>query len=74
MSLFVMNIFIYSNDEFYAKYEEVYNAVYELEWYTLEMKDARNLIFLLIRMNKPLYITAGKILPMTMATFCSVRK
>jgi len=58
---------------FYAKYEEVYNAVYEFKWYTLEMREARNLIFLLARMNKPLYITAGKMLPMTMATFCSVR-
>ncbi|XP_011332748.1 odorant receptor 43a-like isoform X2 [Ooceraea biroi] len=56
------------------KYEEVYNAVYEFEWYTLDTKKAKNFIFLLVRMNKPLYITAGKMLPMTMATFCSILK
>ncbi|XP_067205197.1 odorant receptor 43a-like [Linepithema humile] len=56
------------------KYEKIYNAVYECKWYTLETAEAKSLIFLLLRTNKPLYITAGKILPMTMSTFCSILK
>nr|XP_012220514.1 PREDICTED: uncharacterized protein LOC105671156 [Linepithema humile] len=56
------------------KYEKVYNAVCECKWYTLETAEAKSLIFLLLRTNKPLYITAGKILPMTMSTFCSILK
>lgn len=61
-------------DVHFTKYEEVYNAVYEYEWYMLETWEARSLIFLMIRTSKPLYITAGKMFPMTMSTFCSVRQ
>lgn len=58
---------------YFTKHEEVYNAVYTCKWYMLETKEAKNLILLLVRTNKPLYITAGKMIPMTMSTFCSVR-
>jgi len=39
----------------------------------MDPKIARDLLFLLIRGTKPVYLTAGGIFPMTMATFCSVR-
>ncbi|EFN70670.1 hypothetical protein EAG_03859, partial [Camponotus floridanus] len=52
--------------------EAVYHAVYDLEWYNWESKQARNLILLMIRVQQPFRITAGKIVPLTMATFCSV--
>ncbi|XP_014480776.1 PREDICTED: odorant receptor 63a-like [Dinoponera quadriceps] len=57
-----------------VRYEEIYNAVYECEWHTLKSQEAKNLILLMVRTNKPLYITAGKILPMTISTFCSILK
>ncbi|CAL1687679.1 unnamed protein product [Lasius platythorax] len=52
----------------------VYRAVCELEWYKLESRKARNLIILMMRINEPFRITAGKIVPLTMTTFCSLLK
>ncbi|KAL6442489.1 hypothetical protein ACFW04_002597 [Cataglyphis niger] len=52
----------------------VYRAICDLEWYNLESKKARNLIILMIRINEPFRITAGKIVPLTMTTFCSLLK
>ncbi|XP_019698121.1 odorant receptor 43a-like [Harpegnathos saltator] len=54
--------------------EKIHSATYEYTWYTLDPKAARNLIFIMLRASKPLYITAGKIFPMTMATFCNLLK
>ncbi|EFN70643.1 hypothetical protein EAG_03832, partial [Camponotus floridanus] len=50
----------------------IHYAAYFNKWYTLNPKDARDIIFLMIRTNEPLYLTAGKVFPMTMATFCNV--
>jgi len=57
---------------FFIKCESMYHATYEHEWYKLEPEKAKTLILLMIRTSKPLYITAGKIFPMTMSTFCNV--
>lgn len=51
----------------------MYRAICDIEWYKLEPKQAKNLILLTMRANEPLRITAGKVIPLTMATFCSVR-
>ncbi|XP_072752165.1 odorant receptor 43a-like [Anoplolepis gracilipes] len=53
--------------------EGVYEAVCELKWYTLGSKKAKNLLMIMI-CAKPLYLTAGKVFPMTMATFCNLLK
>ncbi|XP_012060324.1 PREDICTED: odorant receptor 22c-like [Atta cephalotes] len=52
----------------------LYRAMCDLEWYKLESSKARNLILLIIRANEPFHITAGKIVPLTMTTFCSLLK
>ncbi|KYN09028.1 hypothetical protein ALC57_18995 [Trachymyrmex cornetzi] len=52
----------------------LYRAVCDLEWYKLESRKARSLILLIIRTNEPFHITAGKIVPLTMTTFCSLLK
>ncbi|EZA58862.1 hypothetical protein X777_00700, partial [Ooceraea biroi] len=52
----------------------VYQAIYNLEWYKLEARKARNLVLLMIRASEPFRITAGKVIPLTMATFCSLLK
>ncbi|XP_025161017.1 odorant receptor Or2-like [Harpegnathos saltator] len=54
--------------------EKIHRATYEYTWYILHPKAARNLILIMLRANKPLYITAGKTFPMTMATFCNLLK
>lgn len=55
------------------KCEAVFRAIYDLKWYKLESKKAKNLILLMIRANEPFRITAGKVIPLTMTTFCNVR-
>ncbi|KYN09027.1 hypothetical protein ALC57_18994 [Trachymyrmex cornetzi] len=49
---------------------EIYYAAYSNEWYSVNPKIAQDLLFLLIRGAKPIYLTAGKMFPMTMMTFC----
>ncbi|XP_072752159.1 odorant receptor 13a-like isoform X2 [Anoplolepis gracilipes] len=53
---------------------QIHYAVYNYKWYTLDSRNARGLIFLMIRSSKPIYLTAGKVFPMTMATFCNLIK
>ncbi|XP_012060308.1 PREDICTED: odorant receptor 22c-like [Atta cephalotes] len=57
-----------------AQCEGIYQAVCDYRWYELEPKQARNLILLMIRTNKSLYVTVGKIFPLTMNAFCSLLK
>ncbi|CAL1687668.1 unnamed protein product [Lasius platythorax] len=54
--------------------DRIHYAVYNYKWYTLDPRNARGLILLMIRSSKPIYLTAGKVFPMTMATFCNLIK
>ncbi|RLU20567.1 ObirOr5-U12 [Ooceraea biroi] len=54
--------------------DAVYHAIYDLEWYKLESRKSRNLILLMIRAGEPFRITAGKVIPLTLTTFCSLLK
>ncbi|KAF3054341.1 Odorant receptor 096 [Nylanderia fulva] len=54
--------------------DRIYYAVFNQEWYILEPSKARDLIPIIIKTRKPVYLTAGKIFPITMATFCSLIK
>ncbi|XP_025161009.1 odorant receptor 4-like [Harpegnathos saltator] len=54
--------------------EKVHGATYKSVWYTIEPQMARDLALIMLRANKPLYITAGKTFPLTMATFCNLLK
>ncbi|XP_025264868.1 odorant receptor 13a-like [Camponotus floridanus] len=76
ITIYFMQMFFYcyAGDLITEQCEAVYHAVYDLEWYNWESKQARNLILLMIRVQQPFRITAGKIVPLTMATFCSLLK
>ncbi|XP_050448081.1 odorant receptor 13a-like [Cataglyphis hispanica] len=54
--------------------EAICYALYDLDWYKLESREARNLLLLMIRASEPFRITAGKIIPLTMTTFCTLLK
>ncbi|RLU20731.1 ObirOr5-U8 [Ooceraea biroi] len=54
--------------------DAVYQAIYDLDWYKLDSRKSRNLMLLMLRASKPFRITAGKVIPLTMATFCSLLK
>ncbi|XP_012220513.2 odorant receptor 43a-like isoform X2 [Linepithema humile] len=57
-----------------AQCDTIYYAVYNQEWYTLGSNKAKNLIPLIIKSRKPVYLTAGKVFPMTLATFSNLLK
>ncbi|XP_026826808.1 odorant receptor 49b isoform X1 [Ooceraea biroi] len=54
-----------------AQCEHIHYTVYNYKWYTLDPRNVKVLLFLMVRSSKPTYLTAGKIFPMTMSTFCS---
>jgi len=55
------------------KYDAIHYALYNNEWYFLDPREAKDLILFMIKTGVPVYFTAGKIFPMTIAMFCSVR-
>ncbi|XP_019889611.2 odorant receptor 43a-like isoform X2 [Ooceraea biroi] len=57
-----------------AQCNEIHFAVYNHEWYFLDAKEARKLIPFMMRAGQPIYYTAGKVFPITMATFCNLIK
>ncbi|XP_067206066.1 odorant receptor 22c-like [Linepithema humile] len=52
----------------------VYRVMCDLEWYKLEPRKSRALILIMIRTSEPFRITAGKIVPLSLATFSSLLK
>ncbi|XP_077260600.1 odorant receptor 9a-like isoform X2 [Temnothorax americanus] len=57
-----------------AQCNKIYYAAYSNKWYSMNPKVTHNLLLLMIRGSIPVYLTAGKIFPLTMATFCSLIK
>ncbi|XP_012060286.1 PREDICTED: uncharacterized protein LOC105623502 [Atta cephalotes] len=57
-----------------AQCEGIYEAACKYKWYNLESKKAKSLMMIMIRANKSMYLTAGKLFPMTMSTFCNLLK
>ncbi|XP_071626199.1 odorant receptor 13a-like isoform X1 [Temnothorax longispinosus] len=74
--ILLMNTFFYcgAGELVMEQCNAVHRGMCNLEWYKLESRKARNLILLMIRANHPFPISAGKIIPLTMATFCSILK
>ncbi|XP_070170146.1 odorant receptor 10-like isoform X1 [Polyergus mexicanus] len=69
-----MFFYCYAGELITEQWEAVYHTVYDREWYKWESKEAKNLILLMVRVQQPFGITAGKIVPLTMTTFCSLLK
>ncbi|XP_039307748.1 odorant receptor 67c-like isoform X2 [Solenopsis invicta] len=57
-----------------AKCNKIYYAAYSNKWYTMNPKIEKDLLFLMTRGSKSIYLTVGKASPVTMATFCSLVK
>ncbi|XP_072752291.1 odorant receptor Or2-like [Anoplolepis gracilipes] len=56
------------------KCEAIYRTVCDLEWYKLKSSQAKNLIILMMQIQRPLRMTAGRIIPLTITTFCNFVK
>ncbi|XP_011705591.1 PREDICTED: odorant receptor 67c-like [Wasmannia auropunctata] len=53
---------------------KIYFAAYNNKWYILNSKIVENLFFLMTRGSNPIYLTVGKVSPVTMVTFCNLVK
>lgn len=47
--------------------------MYNCAWYNLKSKDIRILLFIILRSQKQLTLTAGKIMDLNLESFASVR-
>ncbi|GAB1864524.1 Odorant receptor [Camponotus japonicus] len=76
ITIYFMQMFFYcyAGELMIDQCEAVYRAVYDLEWYNWNSKQARNLIPVMVRVQQSFRITAGKMIPLTMTTFCSLLK
>ncbi|KAF3054336.1 Odorant receptor 172 [Nylanderia fulva] len=76
MSILFSHTFLYcgAGEIVTMQCENVYRTICDVEWYKLEPREAKNLILLMRRANQTFRITAGKIFPLTMTTFCSLLK
>ncbi|XP_025989905.2 odorant receptor 49b [Solenopsis invicta] len=76
----VINIFVHMclycvlGEILVAQCNKMYYAAYSNKWYTMDPKVAKDLLFLITRGSKPIYLTVGKVTPVTMATFCGLVK
>lgn len=50
----------------------IHYAVYDCEWFSLDPKEAKDLILFIIKLSEPIYFTAGKLFPITMVMFGNV--
>ncbi|XP_076658657.1 odorant receptor 10 [Halictus rubicundus] len=54
--------------------EGIYDATYECGWLNLKSNEAKCLILIMARSKTPLFITAGKLFPISYMTFGSIMK
>ncbi|EGI58898.1 Putative odorant receptor 92a, partial [Acromyrmex echinatior] len=66
-------IFCYAGEYLNNKSKEIGFATYNCAWYNLKSKDSRILLFIILRSQKQLTLTAGKIMDLTLESFTSVR-
>ncbi|KAF3054329.1 Odorant receptor 210 [Nylanderia fulva] len=72
----LMQLFFYcfGGDLIIERCDAVYRTICDLEWYTLESCKARKFILLMLVAKEPFRISAGKVFPLTMPTFCNLLK
>ncbi|XP_018401483.1 PREDICTED: odorant receptor 13a-like [Cyphomyrmex costatus] len=66
-------IFCYAGEYLKNKSKAIGNAAYNSAWYEMKPKNSRNLIFVILRAQKQLTLTVGKIMDLSLESFTSVR-
>ncbi|XP_029663521.1 odorant receptor 82a-like [Formica exsecta] len=67
-------IFCFAGEFLSAKSMSLSDAVYESFWYNIPPNDSRILLFMMLRCQKRLTITAGKFIDLTLDGFASIMK
>ncbi|KAL0133979.1 hypothetical protein PUN28_001119 [Cardiocondyla obscurior] len=66
-------VFCYAGEFLSSKSKSISDVVYESLWYDMVPSDRRILLFIMVRSQKRLTITAGKVFDLTLEGFMSVR-
>ncbi|XP_011065195.1 PREDICTED: odorant receptor 82a-like [Acromyrmex echinatior] len=67
-------VFCYAGEFLSSKSKSISDAIYESLWYNMIPSDSRILLLIMVRSQKRLTITAGKIFDLTLEGFMSVMK
>ena len=72
----LLQTFMYSyvGENLQCQGDDIIQSVYNSSWYQLPTHLSKDLIFVMMRSNTPLQLTAGKFFSMTLATFMDVIK
>ncbi|XP_039310430.1 odorant receptor 82a-like [Solenopsis invicta] len=72
----IMEVFVYcfAGEFLSAKSKSIGDAVYESLWYNLPPSDSRIILFMMLRCQKRLTITAGRVFDLTLEGFTSIMK
>ncbi|KAL0133973.1 hypothetical protein PUN28_001118 [Cardiocondyla obscurior] len=72
----VMEVFVYcfAGEFLTAKSKSIGDAIYESLWYNLPPSDSRIVLFMMLRCQKRLTITAGRFIDLTLEGFTSIMK
>lgn len=72
----LLQTFMYSyvGESLQCQGDDIIQSVYDSSWYDLPNSLSKNVIFVMMRSNAPLQLTAGKFFSMTLATFMDVIK
>ncbi|XP_033341245.1 odorant receptor 10 isoform X1 [Megalopta genalis] len=73
-NLVQMLFYFLTGQELANQSEGIYDATYECGWLNLKSNEAKSLILVMVRSQKPLIVTAGKLFPVTFLTFGGVMK
>ncbi|XP_023313618.1 odorant receptor 82a-like [Trichogramma pretiosum] len=76
LSSMTYNLFIlcYYGQILMDKFDELGRSIYMADWHKLSGSNARSIVLLLVRANRPFALTAGKIIVLSMASFAKVIK
>ncbi|XP_011155782.2 odorant receptor 4 [Solenopsis invicta] len=67
-------IFCYAGEYLKNKSKAIGNAAYNSAWYEMKPENSRNLIFVILRAQKQLTLTVGKIMDLSLESFTSIMK
>ncbi|KAG5326898.1 OR13A protein, partial [Acromyrmex heyeri] len=72
----ILEVFVYcfAGEFLSAKSKSISNAVYEALWYNMPPSDSRIILFMILRCQKRLTITAGRFIDLTLEGFTSIVK
>ncbi|XP_063992721.1 uncharacterized protein LOC135170647 [Diachasmimorpha longicaudata] len=76
LSSLMSQLFLYSygGDCLTTQTTSVVHAIYKCSWYDTSSLMRKNIAFIMMRANKPIYVTAGNFFYMTLSTFMDILK